>query len=81
MEEVERELEDAQDARTVAEQVNDRLKAAMEEQSLEIVRLRGLLGSLGVNASGDWATPADHEVWHLKIARAFVSVAKRGDRC
>jgi hypothetical protein len=39
-------------------QVNVRLKGAMEEQSLEIVRLRGLLGSMGVNASGDWSTPA-----------------------
>ena len=58
LEEVERELEDAQDARAVAEQVNVRLKSAMEEQSLEIVRLRGLLGSMGVNATGDWSTPA-----------------------
>jgi len=41
--EIECELEDAQDARAVAEQVNVRLKSAMEEQSLEIVRLRGLL--------------------------------------
>lgn len=58
LEEIEAELEEAQDARAVAEQVNVRLKSAMEDQSLEIVRLVGLLGSLGVNASGDWTTPA-----------------------
>ena len=67
---VERELEDAQDARAVAEQVNVRLKSAMEDQSLEIVRLRGLLGSLGVNASGDWTTPANDESRRMDAEQA-----------
>jgi len=68
--EIECELEDAQDARAVAEQVNVRLKSAMEEQSLEIVRLRGLLGSLGVNASGAWETPAGDDSRRVDVDAA-----------
>jgi hypothetical protein len=77
IDEIERELEEAQDARAVAEQVNVRLKSAMEEQSLEIVRLRGLLGSMGVNASGNWATPAADASRKIDVSQAHTEEVEK----
>ncbi|KAJ1484360.1 hypothetical protein T484DRAFT_1797266 [Baffinella frigidus] len=60
VEDLERELEDAQDARAVAEQVNLRLKGAMEEQSLELSRLRArLVTGSDENKDGDQASGGD----------------------